>query len=169
MHKRGWDAFDRYRHTDISDLDPCNGTEPWFGLTCRRVTPASTSAPVEHVVGITMWTNDTGLASSGNDWAVLGNGLRGSLPNEIGDLERLEVLDLGTRTDLSASFPSFANEIVGTTPQAICNLVSLQMLRLRYVKGMHGAPPSCLGATLKNLSDLGQYAHSLLTISNSLA
>ena len=59
----------------------------------------------------------------------------------------LQVLRLGTSSSASP------NNIVGTTPSTICRMAALEDLYLRYVFGMQGTIPTCVG-DLANLTSI---------------
>ena len=66
-----------------------------------------------------------------------------------------QVLRLGTA---SSAAP---NNIVGTTPSTICQMAALEDLYLRYVFGMQGSVPTCIGDLTKLKSIDYTYAGTL--------
>ena len=127
-----------------------------------------TVAPLGEWFGVT--TDAEGLVTSLN---LPGNGLSGRIPNAVGDLAFLRVLDLGGRWDsgewhenaLTGPIPPAlgnlvrlytlnlgANELTGPTPRALGNLVNLTWLYL-YDNALTGPVPAWL-ENLVNLSGL---------------
>ena len=65
-----------------------------------------------------------------------------------------QVLRLGTSAlRPGTSSPESPNHIVGTTPSTICRMGALEDLYLRYVSGMWGTIPTCVG-DLANLTSI---------------
>ncbi|MBK7477482.1 MAG: hypothetical protein IPI11_16315 [Haliscomenobacter sp.] len=95
----------------LKDWDPCNG---WYGVTCKDGRVVRLSLGSNHLVG--------------------------SIPMEIGNLERLVSLDLGD------------NQLKGGMPASIGNLRALNVLRLGRNQ-LEGAIPDGIG-NLKALTDL---------------
>ena len=100
-----------------------------------------------------------------------GNDLLGSIPQELGGLSNLEVLQL-SRNDLSGSIPSSlgnlsnlqrlalnGNELSGSIPSSLGNLTNLRELRL-HGNDLSGSIPSSLG-NLTNLQRLDLYHNDL--------
>ena len=110
--------------TTSTPTDPCE--DGWFGVTCDE--------GGGHVTGLDLTTAGY----------VLGNGLVGPLPESLGNLTRIKVLRLGTKA------AEDSNVIYGETPATLCN-TALEEIHMRYVMGMSGSLPECIGQ-LKNLT-----------------
>ena len=79
-----------------------------------------------------------------------GNRITGSIPETIGSAIALRVVDF-TSVTLTGSFPG-PNNLTGTIPRSMCNLVHLATLQLQFTSGLHGTVPDCLGGSIKTLS-----------------
>ena len=107
----------------------------------------------------TNWLTDAplsewfGVAADGNGRVaglrLAGNGLRGQVPAELGQLSHLDTLDLGGRWD-SASEQWVANEMTGSIPSSLGGLSNLRSLDLDQNE-LTGPIPDALG----NLANLG--------------
>src|SRR5690606_5849607 len=98
----------------ISLYNATNGPT-WYSKMNWPNNPDPYPTSVEYWEGIT--TNDNGNVIAIN---LLSNGLDGYIPDEIGDLEYLQVLDLGNNT------------LSGPIPGSIGNLTNLEQLDLSY-------------------------------------
>ncbi len=101
------------------------------------------------------WTNTWDLTTDISTWygvelnndnrvtkiELPGNGLKGSLPPEIGDLEELQILNLNKSTFITGAVH---NEISGTIPPEIGNLTKLKEVYFEYLE-LSGTLPEEIG------------------------